>query len=184
MRFFTDVLNSIPSIVIGLFVYVVVVVPTAQLHPGQAYSAFAGSIALGIIMIPTVMRTTEEILSLVPTALMEASLALGATRFRTMWSIVLPAARGGIITGVMLAMARIAGESAPLLFTSFGNNLFNLNPNKATAALPLSIYFGAISSYDYLHNQAEAGAIILILIIFTMSLLTRFALRNKALQGK
>ena len=184
VRFFTDVLNSIPSIIIGLFVYVIVVVPTAQLHPGQAYSAFAGSIALGIIMIPTVMRTTEEILSLVPTALTEASLALGATRFRTMWSVVLPAARGGIITGVMLAMARIAGESAPLLFTSFGNNALNLDPSKATSALPLSIYYGAISSYDYLRNQAEAGAIILILIIFTMSLLTRFALRNKALQGK
>jgi phosphate transport system permease protein len=184
VRFFTGVLNSIPSIIIGLFVYVVVVIPTAQLHPGQAYSAFAGSIALGIIMVPTIMRTTEEILSLVPTSLTEASLALGATRLKTMWSVVLPAARGGIITGVMLAMSRIAGESAPLLFTSFGNNLLNLDPSKATAALPLGIYYGAISSYPYLQSQAEAGAIILILIIFTLSLLTRFALRNKALQGK
>ena len=107
--------------VIGVFVYVIVVLPTAHLHPGQGFSALAGGIALGIIMIPTVMRTTEEILRLVPSALREASLGLGATRWRTMWSVVLPAARGGVITGIMLALARIAGETAPLLFTAFGN---------------------------------------------------------------
>lgn len=184
VRYFTDVLNSIPSIVIGLFVYGVVVLPAAQLHPGHGFSAFAGGVALGIIMVPTIMRTTEEILSLVPIALTEGALALGSTRFRTMISIVLPAARGGIITGVMLAMARIAGESAPLLFTAFGNSIFSVKLDNAIAALPLSIFYDATSPYDYLHNQAEAGAIILIVIILTMSLITRFALRNKVLHEK
>ena len=119
IRFFTDVLNSVPSIVIGLFVYVIVVLPVARMH-GGGFSAMAGGLALGILMIPTVMRTTEEILRLVPNALREASLALGASRWRTMWSVTLPAARAGVITGVMLALARIAGETAPLLFTALG----------------------------------------------------------------
>jgi phosphate transport system permease protein len=131
VRFFTDVLNGIPSIVIGIFVYAIAVYPTAQAHPGTGFSAFAGGLALGIMMIPTVMRTTEEILRLVPFSMWEASLGLGATRWRTMWSVVLPAARGGIITGVMLALARIAGETAPLLFTVLGNEFFD------THTLPL-----------------------------------------------
>ena len=114
VRFFTDVLNGIPSIVIGIFAYAAVVVPCAQAHPGQpAYTAYAGGFALGIMMVPTVMRTTEEILRLVPFSLREASLGLGATRWRTMWSVVLPAARGGVITGIMLALARIAGRDRP-----------------------------------------------------------------------
>ena len=184
VRFFTDVLNSIPSIVIGVFIYVIVVLPTAQRHPGQGFSAIAGGIALGVIMIPTVMRTTEEILHLVPTALREASLGLGATRWRTMWSVVLPAARAGVITGVMLALARIAGETAPLLFTAFGNVDFNVRLNHPIDALPLDIFYDATSPYEYLHQQAEAGAILLILLIMILSLTIRFALRSNVLEEK
>jgi len=184
VRFFTDVLNSIPSIVIGLFIYLLVVIPVAQVHPGQGFSAFAGGLALGIMMIPTVMRTTEEIVRLVPIGLRDASLALGATQARTMWSVVLPAARGGIITGVMLAVARIAGETAPLLFTAFGNVGFSTRLDKPIDALPLSIFNDAISPYDYLHQNAMTGAIMLLLLVLTMSILTRLALRGKSLEGK
>ncbi len=179
IKFFTDVLNSIPSIVIGLFAYVIVVLPTAQLNPGHAFSAYAGGIALGILMIPTVMRTSEEILRLVPITLRDASLALGATRWRTMWSVTLPAAREGIITGVMLAMARIAGETAPLLFTAFGNLNFSVALDQPIDALPLNIYNYATSPYENLHQLALAGAIILISIILILSLVARFVLRSK-----
>jgi phosphate transport system permease protein len=180
VRFFTDVLNSIPSIVIGLFIYVVVVVPTAARHPGEGFSALAGGIALGVIMIPTVMRTTEEILRLVPTAMRDASLALGATRWRTMLSVTLPAARTGILTGVMLAIARVSGETAPLLFTAFGNLAFNIRLSKPIDALPLDIYNYAISSgYPYLQQQAQAGAIMLVVFILALSVVTRFVLRAK-----
>ena len=125
VRFLTDVLNSVPSIIIGVFVYVMVVLPTAKAHPGSGYSAFAGGIALGIMMIPTIIRTTEEMLRLVPQSLRDGALALGAARWRAMATVILPAARGGVITGIMLALARIAGETAPLLFTAFGNNEVN-----------------------------------------------------------
>ncbi|HLV80534.1 MAG TPA: phosphate ABC transporter permease PstA [Chthonomonadaceae bacterium] len=184
VRFLTDVLNSIPSIVIGIFVYVVVVLPTARIHPGSGFSALAGGVALGIIMIPTIMRTTEEILRLIPLSLWEASLALGATRWRTMWSVVLPAARGGILTGIMLALARIAGETAPLLFTAFGNVDFNLKITKPIDALPLSIFTNATSPYDYLHQQAQAGAILLVLLILVLSVVTRVMLSRKMYEGR
>lgn len=183
VRFFTDVLNSIPSIVIGIFVYIVVVLPSARLHPGQGFSAFAGAVALGIIMVPTVMRTTEEVLQLVPVSLRDASLALGATRWRTTWSVVLPAARGGIITGVMLALARIAGETAPLLFTAFGNIVFNIRLTQPINAIPLDIFYFATSPYEYLHRQAQAGAIILLSLILILSLVIRFATRNRFGEG-
>lgn len=173
VRFFTDVLNSIPSIVIGLLVYVIVVVPF------HGFSAWAGGMALGVIMIPTVMRTTEEILRLVPTAMRDASLALGATRWRTMWSVTLPAARAGILTGVMLALARVAGETAPLLFTAFGNSFFNVHLNRPIDALPLDIFTDATSAYPYLHQQALAGAILLVGLILLLSIITRYILRAK-----
>lgn len=174
VRFFTDVLNSIPSIVIGLLVYVVIVVPC------HGFSAWAGGLALGIIMIPTVMRTTEEILRLVPTAMRDASLALGATRWRTMMSVTLPAARAGILTGIMLAIARVAGETAPLLFTAFGNLAFNIKLNHPIDALPLDIYEDAIASgYHYLNAQAHAGAILLVALILVLSLTTRYVLRGR-----
>jgi phosphate transport system permease protein len=183
VRFLTDVLNSIPSIVIGIFVYIIVVLPTARFHPGQGFSAFAGGVALGILMIPTVMRTTEEILRLVPIALRDASLALGGTRWRTTWSIVLPAARAGVITGIMLALARVAGETAPLLFTAFGNVVFSMRLNQPINAVPLDIFYDATSPYAYLHRQAQAGAIILVALILILSLVTRFVTRNKFSEG-
>lgn len=197
VRFFTDVLNGIPSIVIGIFVYAIYVYPVAQRHPGQGYSAVAGGIALGIMMIPTVMRTTEEILRLVPFSLREGSLALGATRWRTMVSVVLPSARGGIITGVMLALARIAGETAPLLFTILGNNFFvkhqthlgriKLNVPTLSApidALPLRIYNYATAADDNQNHQAWAGALVLISMILLLSIAARFATRSAVLEEK
>jgi phosphate transport system permease protein len=183
VRFLTDVLNSIPSIVVGIFAYIVVVLPTARLHPGQGFSAFAGGVALGILMIPTVMRTTEEILRLVPVSLRDASLALGGTRWRTTLSVLLPAARAGIITGIMLALARVAGETAPLLFTAFGNAFFNFRLDRPIDALPLNIFYDATSPYDYLKHQAEAGAIILVVLILMLSLITRFVTRSKFGEG-
>lgn len=183
VRFLTDVLNSIPSIVIGIFVYIIVVLPMARLHPGQGFSAFAGGVALGILMIPTVMRTTEEILRLVPLSLRDASLALGGTRWRTTWSIVLPAARAGVITGIMLALARVAGETAPLLFTAFGNVDFSMRLSQPINAVPLDIFYDATSPYAYLHRQAQAGAIILVTLILILSLVTRFVTRNKFSEG-
>jgi phosphate transport system permease protein len=192
VRFFTDVLNGIPSIVIGIFVYAVAVYPTARAHPGEGFSAYAGGFALGIMMVPTVMRTTEEILRLVPTAMREASLALGATRWRTMFSVVLPAARGGIITGVMLALARIAGETAPLLFTILGNEFFathrvsvlGLHPSVPTLsapidALPLRIYNYATGVDPAQQQLAWAGAVVLIAMILLFSILARFATRSR-----
>jgi len=182
LRFFTDVMNSIPSIVMGLFAYLIVVLPVAEISPGHAFSAFAGGVALGFLMIPTVMRTTEEILRLVPVALRDASLALGAHQWRTTWSVVLPAARGGIVTGILLALARIAGETAPLLFTAFGNLDFNARLDRPIDALPLNIFNYATSPYDNLHHLALAGAIILIAIILVLSIAARYALKGQTME--
>ncbi len=179
LRFFTDVMNSIPSVVMGLFAYLMVVLPEAEMNPGHAFSAFAGGVALGFLMIPTVMRTTEEILRLVPVTLRDASLALGASQWRTTLSVILPAARGGIITGILLALARIAGETAPLLFTAFGNLTFNVKLDRPIDALPLNIFNYAVSPYDNLHHLALAAAIILILIILVLSIAARFATRGR-----
>lgn len=197
VRFLTDVLNGIPSIVIGIFVYAAAVLPTAKLHPGTGFSAFAGGLALGILMIPTVMRTTEEILKLVPNALREASLGLGASRWRTMWSIVLPAARGGVITGVMLALARIAGETAPLLFTILGNEFLATHDvavfghrlavptvQAPIDALPLRIYNYALNVNPEQNNMAWAGAVVLIAMILALSVAARLATRSRLLEGK
>lgn len=173
VRFLTDVLNSIPSIIVGIFVYVIVVLPIARAHPGEGYSAMAGGIALGILMVPTIMRSTEEMLRLVPITLRDGALALGSTRWRAMWHVTLPAARGGIITGIMLALARVAGETAPLLFTAFGNSQFNVKPTEPIDALPLDIFTDAQSAYDYLHRLAMGGALILVGIILCLSLIAR-----------
>ena len=200
VRFFTDVLNGIPSIVIGIFAYAAVVYPAAQYafkhHTGgSGYSAYAGGFALGILMIPTVMRTTEEILRLVPFSLREGSLALGATRWRTMWSVVLPAAKGGIITGVMLALARIAGETAPLLFTILGSEFLTTHAvfggkvhvptlSAPIDALPLRIY-NYSQDVDVNHNaQAWAGAVVLITLILVLSIAARFATRGNVMEEK
>lgn len=178
VRFMTDVLTSVPSIVIGIFVYTIVVIPIAARHPGQGFSAFAGGVAMSLIMIPIVARTTEGILRMVPSSLSEAAQALGASKCRTMFRVLLPAARSGVTTGVMLAVARVAGETAPLLFTAFGNVAFNVRLDKPIDSLPLSIFYNATSPYEYLHHQAMAAAMILLAIILVLSICTRLAMRS------
>ncbi|MFL5538587.1 MAG: phosphate ABC transporter permease PstA [Longimicrobiaceae bacterium] len=170
VRFTADVLNGVPSIVVGIFVYLLLVVPMG------GFSALAGAVALATMLVPMVTRTTEEMVRLVPRELMEGGLALGVPRWRTMLGVVLPAARGGIITGALVGVARIAGETAPLLFTALGNQFWQLDPRHPTAALPLQIFAYAISPYDDWHRQAWAGALVLILLVLTLSLGARFAL--------
>src|ERR1700692_1965524 len=161
IRFTADVLNGVPSIVIGIVAYSIVVL--YQKH----FSALAGGVALAIMMIPTITRTTEEMLLLVPQALREAAYGLGIPRWRTTLSITLRTATSGVLTGIMLAFARVAGETAPLLFTALGNQFWNLRANEPTAALPLQIYTYALSPYDEWHRQAWAGAFVLIILIVT-----------------
>ena len=159
IRFIADVLNGIPSIVIGMAIYGLVVLTQ------QHFSALAGGIALGVMMIPTVMRTTEEMLLMVPQSVREAALGLGISQWRTTIFVTLRTATSGVITGIMLAFARVAGETAPLLFTAFGNQFWNFKISQPTAALPLQIYTYAISPYDEWHRQAWAGAMVLIILI-------------------
>lgn len=173
LRFAADVLNGIPSVVIGMFAYAVFVLPV------QHFSAWAGGAALGIMMIPTIMRTTEEMLRLVPTSLREASLGLGATRMRTILSIVLPVARGGVMTGILLAIARIAGETAPLLFTAGGNQLLSYHPNQQISSMTMLIYRFAINGDITQNAMAWSGALILLLLVLIISIISRFAIRNK-----
>jgi phosphate transport system permease protein len=172
IRFTADVLNGVPSIVIGIVAYAIVVL--SQKH----FSALAGGVALAIMMIPTISRTTEEMLLLVPQALREAAYGLGIPRWRTTLSITLRTATSGVITGIMLAFARVAGETAPLLFTAFGNQFWNLRVDQPTAALPLQIYSYAISPYDEWHRQAWAGALVLIILIVAAVSAVRFAVRR------
>jgi phosphate transport system permease protein len=172
VRFISDVLNGVPSIVIGIVAYGLVVV--RQKH----FSALAGGVALAIMMIPTIARTTEEMLLLVPQALREAAYGLGIPRWRTTLSITLRTATSGVITGIMLAFARVAGETAPLLFTTLGNQFWNLKINEPTAALPLQIYSYGLSPYDDWHRQAWAGAFVLIVLIVTAVAAVRFAVRR------
>jgi phosphate transport system permease protein len=172
IRFVADVLNGVPSIVIGIVAYAIVVL--SQRH----FSALAGGVALAIMMIPTITRTTEEMLLLVPQALREAAYGLGIPRWRTTLSITLRTATSGVITGIMLAFARVAGETAPLLFTAFGNQFWNLRVNQPTAALPLQIFTYAISPYDEWHRQAWAGALVLIILIVSAVAAVRFAVRR------
>ncbi len=172
IRFIADVLNGVPSIVMGIVAYAIVVL--TQGH----FSALAGGVALAIMMIPTITRTTEEMLLLVPQALREAAYGLGIPRWRTTLSITLRTATSGVITGIMLAFARVAGETAPLLFTALGNQFWNLRVNEPTAALPLQIYTYALSPYDDWHRQAWAGAFVLIVLIVTAVSAVRFAVRR------
>src|ERR1700719_1522783 len=171
IRFTADVLNGVPSIVIGIVAWAILV-------RGRGFSALAGGVALAIMMVPTITRTTEEMLLLVPQALREAAYGLGIPRWRTTLSITLRTATSGVITGIMLAFARIAGETAPLLFTAFGNQFWHLRPNEPTAALPLQIFTYAISPYDDWHRQAWAGAFVLIILIVTAVAAVRFAVRR------
>lgn len=166
IRMLSDVLAGIPAIVMGLVAYGLIVLQFG-------FSGFAGALALGFLMIPIVVRTSEEVLKLVPQTVREAGLALGLPKWLVTLRIVLPAAAGGIITGIMLALARVAGEAAPLLFTAFGNPNVNLDPSKPMSALPLEIYRGATSAYDENQRLAKAGALLLISLIFVTSLLAR-----------
>ena len=173
VKFVTDVLSGIPSIIIGIFAYGVIVIPLQQ------FSAYAGGFALGILMIPTVTRITEEMLKLVPQTLREASLALGVSRWKTTLNIVLRTASSGIVTGILLAIARVAGETAPLLFTSFGSSFWPSGLDQPIAALPVQIFNYAISPFDDWHRQAWAGAFVLIFIVFILNFIVRFITRNK-----
>jgi phosphate transport system permease protein len=177
IRFTSDVLNGVPSIIVGIVAYALVVL--SQGH----FSALAGGAALAIMMIPTITRTTEEMLLLVPHAIREAAYGLGVSRWRTTLSITLRTATSGVITGVMLAFARVAGETAPLLFTAFGNQYWNWKVNQPTAALPLQIFTYAISPYDEWHKQAWAGALILIVLIVLSVSAVRFVAGRGMLKG-
>ena len=177
VRFTADVLNGVPSIVIGIAVYSWIVL--RQKH----FSAFSGGVALGIMMIPTVARTSEEMLLMVPNAVREAAYGLGIPKWRTTLSISLRTASSGVITGCMLAFARVAGETAPLLFTAFGNQFWNLKLNQPTAALSLQVFTYAISPYDDWHRQAWAGALILILIIVAAVAAVRIVTSRGMLKG-
>jgi phosphate transport system permease protein len=177
IRFTADVLNGVPSIVIGITVYGLVVV--TQKH----FSLLAGGIALGIMMVPTVTRSTEEMLLMVPQSIREAALGLGVPRWRTTVSVVLRSASSGIVTGIMLAFARVAGETAPLLFTAFGNQFWNLRPDQPTAALPLQIFTYAISPFDDWHRQAWAGALVLIVLIIGTVAVVRLVTFRGMLRG-
>lgn len=172
VRFSADVLNGVPSIVIGIFAYAVLVLPMGR------FSALAGGAALGVMMIPIIVRTTEELLRLVPPALRDGALALGATRARAVMTVILPAALPGIMTGILVALARVAGETAPLLFTAFNNRYWSTRLDQPIASLTVQVYTYAISPYEDWHRQAWAGATVLIGAILIFSLLARGVTRR------
>jgi phosphate transport system permease protein len=172
VQFAADTLNGVPSIVIGIFVYGVAVLPFQQ------FNALAGGLALGVMMIPIITRTTEELLKLVPVSLREGALALGATRGRATLTVVLPAAAPGIITGIVLALARIAGETAPLLFTAFNNRFLSMRLDQPISSLTVQVFTYAISPYEDWHRQAWAGALVLVTLVLSCSVLARVATRR------
>ena len=171
--FITDVMNGIPSIVYGIFAYTIFVLPV------KSFSALSGGMALGIMMVPTVTRTTEQFLKLVPTSIREAGLALGVPKWRVTLDIVLQMSLGGVVTGIMIALARVAGETAPLLFTAFGNRFWHSSLMQPIAALPLQIFSYAISPYDDWHRQAWAGALVLILMVFLVNLAATYFIKRQ-----
>lgn len=173
IRFSADVLNGVPSIVWGMVVWAMIVVPL------KSFSAYAGGVALGLMMVPLVMRTTEEVLILVPQSYREAGLALGIARWKIITVIVVKTALKGIVTGILVALARVAGETAPLLFTALGNNFWNHNFAQPIAALPLQIFAYATSAYDDWHRQAWAGALVLMLLILGLNIFVRVLSRGK-----
>ncbi len=172
-RMVVDLLTSLPSIVIGLFVYVILVVPL------KGFSAHAGAATLVILMIPIIIKTTEEVLKLISQHVREAGLALGIPRWRVIIFIILKGSRSAVITGVILAIARISGETAPLLITAFGNRNWPESLSQPTASLPVQIYNYAISPYEDWHQQAWGGALVLVSLVFSINLLSRLILRNK-----
>lgn len=173
VRFCADVMSGVPSITVGLFVYALVVMRTKQ------FSAIAGGIALAVLMLPTVTRTTEELLKLVPEALREAALGLGVPKWRATLRVMLRTAAPGIAVGVMLAVARVAGETAPLLFTAFNNRFWAGSLNQPTASLPVNIYTYAVSPYEEWHQQAWAAALVLLVIVLVLNISSRLLVRHR-----
>jgi phosphate transport system permease protein len=173
LRFLADVLNGIPSITWGIVVYGLIVLRF------KGFSAYAGGFALALIMIPLILRTTEEVILLVPNGYREASIALGVSRWKTIVHIVIKTASKGIITGILLALARVGGETAPLLFTAFGNRFWNHNLSQPIAALPIQIFTYAISPYEDWHRQAWAGALVLVTGVFCVNVLVRVLTRGR-----
>lgn len=173
IRFSADVLNGVPSIVWGMVIWMLLVVPF------KGFSAYAGGVALGLMMIPLVMRTTEEVLVLVPQSYREAALALGIARWKVITIIVVKTALKGIVTGVLIALARVAGETAPLLFTALGNNFWNRSLKEPIAALPLQIFSYAVSPYEDWHRQAWAGALVLMGMILSLNIVVRVISRGR-----
>ena len=177
VRFLSDVLNGLPSIVVGIFAWQFLVRPVKQ------FSALAGGIALAVMMVPLVTRATEEMIKLVPDSLREAALALGYPRWRTSLTVVLRTALPGIVTGALVAVARIAGETAPLLFTAFGNQFWSTSLTQPISALPLQIFSYAISPYEEWHQLAWAGALVLLALVLAISLIARFVTRSRFGRG-
>jgi phosphate transport system permease protein len=178
VRYAADLMNGVPSIVIGIFAYTIIVV---SMHH---FSALAGGFALGIMMIPVILRSCEEFLKTVPRSLREGAMAVGASKWKTIVTVVVPAASGGIITAILLALARVAGETAPLLFTAFGNQFWSHGLNQPTAALPMVIYNYAMSPYDDLHRQAWAAGLVLLGLVLLTNIATRLVLSRQTAQGR
>jgi len=174
VRYVTDLLNGVPSIVMCIFAYALIVVP--QKH----FSTLAGGVALGVIMIPIAIRSSEEFLRNVPLSLREAAMALGASKSKAIWTVVIPAAKAGIITGIMLNIARVAGETAPLLFTAFGNRFWSPGWNQPTAALPEMIFRYSLSPYDDWHQQAWSAGFVLLTLVLGVNIVARLILAKKA----
>jgi phosphate transport system permease protein len=184
IRFTADVLNGVPSIVMGVAIYLLIVSPRQSIIPFSGhFSAFSGGVALGIMMIPTVCRTTEEMLLMVPHAVREAALGLGIPNWRSVLSITVKTASPGIITGCMLAFARVAGETAPLLFTALGNSFWSTSLNRPIEALPLQIYVYALGPYEDQHRLAWAGSLVLIVLIVLAVSLVRYVTSRGVLKG-
>lgn len=173
VRFVNDTLNATPSIVAGLFAYTLIVLEARR------FSAFAGSVALAVLMVPTIARTTEEMIRLVPRTLREAALALGVPEWRMTLEIVLRAAAPGVITGIMLAVARVSGETAALLFTAFNNRFLSVTLDQPMSSLPVQVYTYAIAPYEDWHHQAWAGALVLVSLVALFSAAVRIATRNR-----
>jgi phosphate transport system permease protein len=173
VRYVTDLLNGVPSIVMGIFAFTLIVLP--QKH----FSTLAGGLALGVMMIPIAIRSSEEFLRNVPMALREGAMALGASKSRAIWTVVIPAAKAGLITGIMLNLARVAGETAPLLFTALGNQFWSPGWNQPTASLPVMIYNYAVSPYDDWHRQAWAAGFVLLVLVLGVNVVSRIILAQK-----
>jgi phosphate transport system permease protein len=173
VRYATDLLNGVPSIVIGIFAYTIVVIPMHH------FSALAGGFALGVMMVPIILRSCEEFLRAVPRSLREGAMAVGASKWKTIVTVVVPAASSGILTAILLSLARVAGETAPLVFTAFGNQFWPHGLNQPTAALPVVIYNYALSPYDDWHRQAWAAGLVLIVLVVVTNLLTRLLLQHQ-----